>query len=123
MKQHAIEVLAHEDLSGADPDELRRLFDSEYLEDFGEWHPGQPYGYASHDAHVVARIDDRVVGHVGWARREIAVGRDVVAIAGVGGVLISGEARGQRLGVDLMDRAAQSMSDHGGIAFGYLGCR
>lgn len=123
MTHHSIEVLAHEDLTEADVRELRRLFDSEYLEAFGAWDPDQPYGYAAHEVHVVARHDDRVVGHVGWARREIAVGAETVAIAGVGGVLISEEARGQRLGVDLMTRAARTMRDHGGIAFGYLGCR
>nr|WP_246465323.1 GNAT family N-acetyltransferase [Ruania alkalisoli] len=103
--------------------ELRRLFDSEYLEDFGEWDREQLYGYAPHDAHVMARIDDRVVGHLGWTRREIAVGTETVAIAGVGGVLVCDEARGQRLGVDLMELAARSMRDHGGVSFGYLGCR
>lgn len=73
--------------------------------------------------HVVARNDDRVVDHVGWARREIGLGTDIVAIAGVAGMLISDEARGQRLGVDLMGRARRSMRDHGGVAFGYRGCR
>ena len=38
-------------------------------------------------------------------------------------VLMSDEARGQRLGVDLMGQAARSMRDRGGVAFGYLGCR
>lgn len=102
--------------------ELRRLFDSEYLEEFGEWDPEQPYGYASHDFHVIARIDRRIAGHVGWARREVAVGAETVAIAGVGGVLVSDDARGIHLGGALMERAEQSMSEHG-VAFGYLGCR
>ncbi|WP_110589284.1 GNAT family N-acetyltransferase [Microbacterium suaedae] len=123
MKHHSIEVIAHKEITETDLGELRRLFDSEYLEDFGEWDQEQPYGYAPHDAHVMARIDDRVVGHVGWTRREIAVGTETVAIAGVGGVLVCDEARGQRLGVDLMELAARSMRDHGGVSFGYLGCR
>ncbi len=97
-------------------------FDSEYLKEFGEWDPQQPYGYASHDVHVMARIEGRVVGHV-WARREIAVGTETVAMAGVGGLLISDEPRGRRLGRELMGRAAQSMRDRGHLAFGYLGCR
>ncbi|WP_182348260.1 GNAT family N-acetyltransferase [Tomitella gaofuii] len=70
----------------------------------------------------MARIEGRVVGHVGWARREIAVGTEIVAIAGVGGVLISADARGMRLGGELMG-AEQSMHDRGHLAFGYLGCR
>lgn len=123
MKHQPVDIIAHEELTEFDLSELGRLFDGEYLQDFGAWDPERLYGYASHDVHVIARIDGRVVGHVGWARREIAVGEENVAIAGVGGVLISEEARGRRLGVDLMGWATRSMRDHGGIAFGYLGCR
>ncbi|WP_370517204.1 GNAT family N-acetyltransferase [Pseudactinotalea sp. HY160] len=83
----------------------------------------QPYGYAPHDVHVIARIDGRVVGHVRWAHREIDIGLETVAIAGIGGVLVSDEARGMRLGGSLMERAEQSMKDHHSVAFGYLGCR
>lgn len=123
MTSRSIDVVDHGDLAGPDLQELRRLFDGEYRADFGEWDPDQPYGYAPHGVHVIARTDGRVVGHAGWARREIAVGEEAVAIAGVGGVLISEKVRGQRLGVDLMGRTVRSMRDHGGIAFGYLGCR
>lgn len=71
----------------------------------------------------MARIERRVIGHVGWAHREIAVGTETLAIAGVSGVLISADARGMRLGRELMSWAAQSMRDRGRLAFGYLGCR
>lgn len=60
---------------------------------------------------------------MGWARRAIRVGGAPVSIAGVGGVLISERARGERLGKRLMASATQSMLDAGGIDFGYLGCR
>ncbi|MGO1629822.1 MAG: GNAT family N-acetyltransferase [Microbacterium sp.] len=123
MKHHSIELVAHQELTEADLGGLRQLFDSEYLEEFGEWDPQQPYGYAPHDVHIMARIQGRIVGHVGWARREIAVGTEALAIAGVGGVLISADARRMRLGGELMGRAVQSMRDRGRVAFGYLGCR
>lgn len=71
----------------------------------------------------MVRVENRVVDHVGWARAEIAVGTEVVAIAGVGGVLISADARGVRLGGELMGWAEQSMRDHDQPAFDYLGCR
>lgn len=122
MKRHSIEIIAHQELIEADLHGLRQLFDSEYQE-FGEWDPQQPYGYAPHDVHIMARNEGRVVGHVGWARREITVGTEALAIAGVGGVLISADARGVRLGSELMSWAAQSMRDRGHVAFGYLGCR
>lgn len=123
MTSPLIEVIAHEELTEADLGEFRQLFDSEYLEEFGQWDPDRPYGYASHDFHVMARIDGRIAGHVGWAVREVVVGAETVAIAGVGGVLVSDEARGKHLGVALMEQAERSMSDHAGVAFGYLGCR
>lgn len=69
-----IRVVVHADLTGDDLEGPRALFGAEYLRDFGEWDPDQPYGYAPHDVHVVARDDGVTVGHVGWARREISVG-------------------------------------------------
>jgi predicted N-acetyltransferase YhbS len=118
-----IDVVAHGVLSSDDLARLRDLFDAEYLDDFGEWNPAQPYGYAPHDVHVIARSDGRVVGHVGWARRTIGVGDSDVAVAGVGGVLISERARGRSLGKRMLAETARSMHESGGIAFGYLGCR
>lgn len=47
MTHHSIDVHAHKELTAADPGERRRLFGSEYLEEFGEWDPGRPYGCAS----------------------------------------------------------------------------
>ncbi|WP_297752346.1 hypothetical protein [uncultured Tessaracoccus sp.] len=67
MKRRSIDVIAHQELTEADLHGLRQLFDSEYLEEFGEWDPQQPYGYAPHDVHTMARNEGRVVGHVGWA--------------------------------------------------------
>ena len=123
MTDLSISVVAHGALTAGNVDDLRRLVDQEYLHDFGSWNPNQPYGYAPHDFHVIARSAGSVVGHVGWERRTIGVGHAEVVIAGVGGVLISERARGERLGKRLMTWAAQSMLDAGGIDFGYLGCR
>lgn len=117
-----IRTTPHGELTSDDLDGLRALFDAEYLREFGGWNPEQPYGYAPHDVHVIAFLDD-VVGHVGWARRTIRVGERDVTIAGVGGVLVSDGARALRLGQRLMHRAVASMKDAGGIEFGYLGCR
>ena len=118
-----IEAVPHEALNSSDLAGLARLFDAEYLADFGPWDPAQPYGYAPHDVHVIARSGAGVVGHAGWGRREITVGGEHVVIAGAGGVLAEPVARGQRLGERLMTALAQSMADAGGIDFGYLGCR
>lgn len=124
MKDAAVDVVRHEDLASEDVQGLRGLFDSEYFADFGRWDPEQPYGYAPHEVHVVARSVGRIVGHVGWARREISVGSRTVMIGGVGGVLASTAERGSGLGTLLMTRVAQAMRewrDH--VEFGYLGCR
>lgn len=45
VKHHSIEIVAHQELTEADLSELRQLFDSEYLKEFGEWDPQPPYGY------------------------------------------------------------------------------
>lgn len=71
MKRHSIEVLVHQELTEADLRGIRQLFESEYLKEFGESDPQQPYGYASHDVRIVARIEGCVVGHVGWARARV----------------------------------------------------
>lgn len=123
MTETAIDVVAHNDLTAGDLARLRRLFDAEYQQGFGDWDPDLPYGYAPHDLHIVARQEGEIVGHVGWAQRAIGVGAREIVIAGVGGVLVSDHARGQLLGDRLMDRMAATMADTGGIAFGYLGCR
>lgn len=66
---------------------------------------------------------EKFVGHVGWARRTIAVGGDEIEIGGVGGVVIFDVVRGERVGSRLMGSAAESMKVANGVAFGYLGCR
>ena len=67
MKHHSIEVLVHQELTEADLRGLRQFFESENLKGIGESDPHQPYHYASHDVHIMARIEGRVVGHVGSA--------------------------------------------------------
>ena len=116
-------VVSHRELTRDDLAGLRALFDAEYLTEFGEWTPEQPYGYAPHDVHVIARHGDKTVGHVGWARRDISVGEREIVIGGLGGVLIAAHSRGLRLGEQLMRAAVVSMRDADGIDFGYLGCR
>lgn len=66
MRRHSIEVFVHQELTEADLRGIRQFFESEYLKGFGKSDPRQPYGYASHDARIMARIEGRVVGHVGW---------------------------------------------------------
>ncbi|KJL24993.1 Nodulation protein A [Microbacterium oxydans] len=123
MTALVIDTVPHDRLTTNDVARLRELFDEEYVVQFGEWDPDQPYGYAPHDLHVIARLGNDVVGHVGWARRTIGVGTAEVVIAGVGGVLIAPRARGEGAGAELMAAAAASMKESGEIGFGYLGCR
>lgn len=64
MKAGSIDVIPHSALTTVLVDELRELFDRQYLADFGEWDPGQPYGYAPHDVHSIARAGTDIVGHM-----------------------------------------------------------
>lgn len=123
MPQPTIDVVRHDALTMDDLQQLSDLFHDEYLDEHGPWNPDQPYGYAAHDVHVIARAAGRIVGHVGWARREVDVGGTPVVIAGVGGVLVAGSARGADLGIRMLRAAERSMSEDGSIRFGYLGCR
>lgn len=90
----SIEAVQHAALTPPLIAELRTVFDAEYLADSGEWDPELPYGYASHDLHLIARADGEIVGHVGWGRRAISVGSSTVEIAGIGGVLVAGRPAG-----------------------------
>ena len=109
----------HHNLTTGQLDDLNRLFAAEYGEDFREWNPDQPYGYAPHDMHVVATLDAQTVGHIGWAQRSITVGGRPVTIAGV---LVAPNVRGHNLGQRLMRAAVDSMRVQSDAEFGYLGC-
>ncbi|OBA50208.1 GNAT family N-acetyltransferase [Kocuria sp. ICS0012] len=124
MRSSATQILVepHEQLTAHRIDQLRALFDNEYLTTHGEWDPEQPYGYAPHDVHLIATAMGAVVGHVGWAKRVITVNGQEVTIAGVGGVLVSPAGRGHHLGQQLMEAARQSMLADPDIEFGFLGC-
>lgn len=121
-------AVLHSDLSRRELECLRDLFDGEYFREHGPWDPDAPYGYAPADVHVVVSSDDRLLGHVGFQLRSIAVGVCGVTVAGTGGVLVRKESRGIGLGAALMRRAQASMRsfDVPGkprAEFGYLGCR
>ncbi|MCS4276568.1 aminoglycoside 2'-N-acetyltransferase I [Mycetocola sp. BIGb0189] len=116
-------IRAHTDLTPRDLDRLEALFDREYRADFGPWDADYPYGYAPADTHVMALMDGVPVAHIGFQRRVITVGEREVVVAGVGGVLVSADARGTGLGRRVMLHAQTAMRAADGIEFGYLGCR
>lgn len=116
-------VVAHDAVSGERLRDLGALFDSEYLDEHGAWNPDRPYGYSPADVHTLAYFGAKLVGHVGYQRRTIAVGTGEVLIAGTGGVLIDQHARGGGLGLRVMARAGEAMIADGQVDFGYLGCR
>jgi aminoglycoside 2'-N-acetyltransferase I len=114
-------VVAHTDLTTTDLEGLRQLFDAEYLEEFGPWTPGLPYGYAAHETHIIATEDERIVSHVGFESRQIDVGTSSLLVAGTGGVLTPPTHRGAGLARATMRHAQQAMNA-AGADFGYLGC-
>ena len=103
--------------------ELRKLFDSEYLADHGQWNPEKPYGYSPADVHVVAFEGSRIIAHVGFQARLISVGTADIVVAGTGGVLVDAEHRSTGLGSRVMAAAETAMREDHRIRFGYLGCR
>jgi aminoglycoside 2'-N-acetyltransferase I len=123
MVNRQAKVIPHADLSGDDLALLRDLFDSEYFPDFGPWKPDAPYGYSPADLHTLVWDGSALLAHVGFQVRTIDVGGQEVSVAGTGGVLVDSSCRGAGLGREVMAHAAQAMHDHGGVDFGYLGCR
>lgn len=118
-----VKMQRHVDLSVAELDALRKLFDSEYLSDFGQWNPDAPYGYSPADFHVLAFQGPVLAAHVGFQRRVIAVGTQDVVVAGTGGVLVDERSRGTGLGGRAMRHAQKVMRDEAKVDFGFLGCR
>lgn len=114
----------HADLNDGQLSGLRRLFDAEYLTDFGEWDADAPYGYSPAELHTIGVTNDgEIVGHISTQRRPIYVGDQQVTIAGTGGVLVSPGQRGTGLGRRMMAAAQQANCTIAPADFGYLGCR
>jgi aminoglycoside 2'-N-acetyltransferase I len=122
MKE-TVRVKRHVDLSVAEFDLLEKLFDSEYLSDYGPWDPHAPYGYSPADFHVLLFLGSELSAHVGFQRRVIKVGTHDVVVAGTGGVLVDKRSRGTGLGGKVMRHAQESMRDQAQADFGFLGCR
>ncbi|RAX43670.1 hypothetical protein DQ354_19495 [Arthrobacter sp. AQ5-06] len=104
----ALRLQRHEDLSMMELDALEKLFDSEYLSDYGRWNPDAPYGYSPADFHVMAFQGSVLAAHVGFQRRVISVGTDDVVVAGTGGVLVDQRFRGTGLGGRAMRHAQRA---------------
>lgn len=120
----SIRQIGHTDLSDEHLAGMQRLFDAEYLSDFGAWDPDTPYGYSPAELHTIAVTGNGViVGHVGTQRRVIRVGDQPVTVAGTGGVLVSPSHRGTGLGQQLMAAAQQAHRTAAPADYGYLGCR
>jgi GNAT superfamily N-acetyltransferase len=73
--------------------------------------------------HVGLMDRGRLIGHAGWVPAE-ARGRngEVVSVAGLGGVIIHRDHRGNGAGVELVSGAMRSMAG-GGAPLGLLFCR
>lgn len=118
-----LKLQRHDDLSKMERVALQGFFDSEYLDDCGQWNLDEPYGYSPADFHVLAFQGTVLVAHVGFQRRVISVGTDDVLVAGTGGVLVDQRFRGTGLGGRAMRHAQKAMRDEAGAEFGFLGCR
>lgn len=118
-----VKVKHHGDLNGPELVSLQKLFDSEYISNYGPWNPDAPYGYSPADFHLLGFQGTELVAYVGFQRRVIAVGAHDVMVAGTGGVLVDKHSRGTGLGGRIMRHAQQVMRDEAQVEFGFLGCR
>lgn len=116
-------IITDEQLTNELENRLRRLFNSEYQTDYGEWIRKNPYGYASFDLRVLAISENRVVGHAGCQKRQILVNGTQVTIAGTGGILVDKAYRNLGIARQLLQHLQKASAFQLGTAFGYLGCR
>ncbi|QEU97912.1 GNAT family N-acetyltransferase [Streptomyces kanamyceticus] len=88
-----------------------------------------PFGVASagltwrdKDVHFGLRRQDRLVAHAGWVRVPLSVGSDRWHAAGLGGVAVASDLRGQGLARQVVTAAMEHARDAGGLAHGLLFC-
>lgn len=123
MLKIIIDIVASQDLTDYQLAGLKQLFDREYLEDYGPWNVECPYGYAPQDIHILAYVEEKLVGHMGSQLRFIKVGDQECLVAGIGGVLIAPEFRGLGLATSMMQKLTNHNRDDLQASFSYLGCR
>jgi aminoglycoside 2'-N-acetyltransferase I len=111
------------ELTPADHAAMAALFDAQYAAEWGPWHPRSGYGYAPAELHVLARLDGRLVGYAGSARRFVGVGDGEVVVAGIGGVLTAPEVRGRGVGRAVLTALQEAARGPARAQYGLLGCR
>ncbi len=109
-----LEVRAASDLSSAEDEEVARWIDVV----FGP----QPYEITPVEWRVMLWSGDRLISHVGIARREVQAGEELVLVAGFGWVGTRSEWRGRGLGARVMRRAAGVAREDLKLPFGLLVC-
>jgi nodulation protein A len=67
--------------------------------------------------------EDKIIAHLGFAKRTICVGEQDVLIAGIGAVATRPDFQGRGLGKQLFAELRKILLTQLSVDFGYLGCR
>ena len=80
------------------------------------------YTWRPKDIHIILDVDGLAASHVGLVDHTVDVGRQLVRVAGVGGVATNGELHGRGYARKAMSYAVGFMRDEMKVEFGLLFC-
>ena len=118
-----IRVKDDSSITDAELKDIETLFNNEYNDEDDIWEREAPYGFSPADIRVMAYEKDRLVGHIGAAKRWVSVGEGQVKIAGIGGVLVDKDYRSFGIATQLIGKLIEELKQNEYAHFGYLGCR
>ncbi len=119
--QFPLDVVDEADVSSALDRSIRRLLGECFPADHGVFSGGRCWHDCVPEFSVIHREAARVTGHVAIVDRTIRTAARALRVAGVQGVSVAPDRRGQRLGHRLLGRAMEEATRRG-IAFGLLFC-
>ena len=119
-----LDVIANDDRSDKDREQLQRLNAAVYPPGDSTDNPGAGLSWARTERSVVVRItvDGDIVAHAGVLTRRCLHNDRPVRIGGIGGVKTHPEIRNSGLGRQVMTRAAEILRDDLAADFGLLVC-
>ena len=110
-----VEIKPDEDLPSERKAALDRMFESEFghhslIYDLPSWH-------------TMGILDGNLVGRVGILKRTISLGKELIQLGGVCGVVTAPEFRGRGIGGALVDESVAFIMNSLSLPFALLTCR
>lgn len=119
----APQLIAENDLTDQDRSQIRALLTAAFADYAELWIDNDSWGGPLEHRLLLRDTNDRLVGHLGFAKRLIDVASQSVLIAGIGTVAILPDMQGQGLGRYLLNALRSTLRKQIPVAFGFLQCR